>query len=82
MPAEINPASIRANGLTQTYSTSDVTHPALTSTDLATTAATNVAPFGFATQAQADNIATQFNLLRADLLALKKFVNALVDTME
>jgi len=64
---------------TQTYATASHTHAAITSAALATTAATNVVPYGFATQAQADNIATQFNLLRTDLDNLKQLVNAAID---
>lgn len=68
--------------LTQTYSTADRTHPNMTSANLATTAATNTSPYGFADAAQADDIAVQFNALRADVIALKKLVNALIDDLQ
>jgi hypothetical protein len=73
---------VRATALTQTYSTAERTLANNTSSDMATTAATNVAPFGFSTQAQADAIATKFNLLRTDLDDLKQFVNAAVDDLQ
>ena len=53
----------------QTYSTAAREMPNDTATDLVTTASTNVAPYGFASQAQADGIAAEFNRLRGDLLA-------------
>lgn len=72
----------RASAYTQTYATADKTHAALTSADLVTTAVTQTTPFGFAGAAQGDNIATQFNLLRADLLDLKQLVNSLIDDLQ
>lgn len=72
-------AVARPSAYTQTYSTADKTHANFTSADLATTAATQTTPWGFASQAQAENIATQFNLLRADVADLKQLVNALID---
>ncbi len=67
---------------TQTYSTADRTHANATSADLATTAATQTTPFGFASGAQADAIATQFNALRVDVLDLKQLVNSLIDDLQ
>lgn len=72
----------RASAYTQTYSTADKTHAAFTSADLATTAATNAAPWGFASQAQAENIATQFNLLRADVADAKQLINSVIDDLQ
>jgi hypothetical protein len=69
----------RPTAYTQTYSTADKTHAADGSSDLATTAATQTTPWGFATQAQADNIATQVNLLRATVTDLKQLVNSIID---
>lgn len=75
-------AAVRPTAITQTYSTADKTHANFTSADLATTAATQTTPWGFATQAQADNIATQFNLLRADLADAKQLLNSLIDDLQ
>jgi hypothetical protein len=73
---------VQAAALTQTYSTANRTHPNATQTAVATTAATNVAPYGYSTQAQADDIVTQLNAARNDILDLKKFVNSLTDDMQ
>lgn len=72
-------AVARPTAYTQTYSTASRTHSNFTSADLATTAATQTLPWGFASQAQADAIATQFNALRADVANLKQLVNSLID---
>lgn len=77
----VTPAS-RASAYTQTYSTADKTHANFTSADLATTAATQTTPWGFASQAQADNIATQFNLLRADVADAKALINSVIDDLQ
>lgn len=66
---------------TQTYSTAARTVPAATAAGVVTTAATNVAPYGF-TQAQADALVAAVNADQADLLALKKVVNALIDDLQ
>jgi hypothetical protein len=63
----------------KTYSTASRTIPNATFTNLATTASTNVAPYGFTTAAQADAIATKVNQLAADVIALKKIIVSLVD---
>jgi len=70
-------AVARASAYTQTYSTASHTHPALTATTVATTAATLVA-YGY-TQAQADAIPVAINALLSDLTDLKKLVNAIID---
>lgn len=61
------------------YSVASRTIPVATFTNLATTAATNVSPYGFATQAQADAIATKVNQLGNDVLILKQLIVSLVD---
>lgn len=73
---------ILPSAYTQTYATADKTHANFTSANLATTAATNIAPWGFDNQAQAEDIATQFNLLRADVADLKQLVNSVIDDMQ
>jgi hypothetical protein len=70
---------VQAAAYTKTYSTASRTIPNATFTNLATTAATNVAPYGFTTQAQADAIATQVNALAADVLILKQLIVSLVN---
>jgi GTPase involved in cell partitioning and DNA repair len=63
----------------KTYSTASRTVPNSTFTNLVTTAATNVAPYGFTTQAQADAIATKVNALQADVLILKQLIVSLIN---
>lgn len=67
---------------TQTFATADATHAAFTSADLATTAATQTSPWGFASQAQAEAIATQFNALRVDVDDLKRLANSIIDDLQ
>jgi hypothetical protein len=69
----------QAAAYTKTYSTASRTIPVATFTNLVTTAATNVAPYGFTTQAQADAIATKTNALAADVLILKQLIVSLVN---
>jgi hypothetical protein len=69
----------QAAAYTQTYTTAARTVPNATFTNLATTAAVNVSPWGFATQAQADAIATKVNALGADVLLLKQLINSLIN---
>ena len=64
---------------TKTYSVASRVIPNATFTNLATTAATNVVPWGFASQAQADAVATKVNQLGADVLILKQLIVSLVD---
>ena len=66
---------------TQTYSIGAATVPTATAVAVATTAATNVIPYGFA-QAQADAIVTAVNALVADVLANRKLLNALIDDLQ
>lgn len=70
---------VQAAAYTKTYSTASRTIPNATFTNLATTAATNVVPWGFGSQAQADAIATQVNALAADVLILKQLIVSLVN---
>lgn len=72
----------RPSAYTQTYSVADKTHAADGSSNLATTATTQTTPWGFASQAQGGNIATQFNLLRATVLDLKQLVNSVIDDLQ
>jgi len=69
----------QAAAYTKTYSTASRTIPNATFTNLVTTAATNVTPYGFTTQAQADAIATKVNALAADVLILKQLIVSLVN---
>lgn len=71
-----------AGTYTQTFSTADKTHAADGSADLATTAATQTSPWGFATQAQAEAIATQVNALRATVADLKQLANSVIDDLQ
>jgi hypothetical protein len=69
----------QAAAYTKTYSTASRIVPVATFTDLVTTAATNVTPYGFTTAAQANAIATKVNALAADVLILKQLIVSLVD---
>jgi hypothetical protein len=69
----------QAAAYTKTYATASRVIPNATFTNLVTTAATNVAPYGFTTQAQADAIATKVNALAADVLILKQLIVSLVN---
>lgn len=71
----------RLTGYTLTYSTTDKTSANLTATAVATTGATAVTPFGYTTSAQANDIVTQINNLRNDLIDLKQLVTAIVDDL-
>lgn len=78
-----NPVMLATAGtLTQTYSTADATHVAATQTAVATTGATNVTPFGFTTSAQANDIVTQLNNARTDILEVKQFCNSIADIVQ
>lgn len=66
----------------QTFATADATHAAQTAVAVANTAATNVAPFGYSTAAQADAIRTNLNALRNDHLDLAAFVNTIADALQ
>lgn len=67
---------------TQTYSTAAKTVPAATFVAPVTTSATNSSPYGYATAAQADAIVTGAIANAADILALKKVVNSLIDDLQ
>ena len=66
---------------TQTYSTSATTVPDATVEAVATTGATSSSPFGFA-EAQANAIPTAINALAADVLALRKVINGIIDELQ
>ena len=67
---------------TQTYATAAKTVPAATVAAAVTTpATTGGSTYGF-TQAQADAIPVAINANAADILALKKVVNALIDDLQ
>jgi hypothetical protein len=72
---------IQAGPFTKTYSVASRTVPNATFAALATTAATNVTPYGFTTAAQANAIATQVNALAADVLILKQLIVALINDL-
>lgn len=67
--------------ITQTFATADPTLAAQTAAAVAATAATNVAPYGYA-QAQADAIVANLNALRVDHLDLASVVNSVVDALQ
>ena len=67
---------------TQTYATADTTVPAATVAAVATTGATTSTPYGYAGAAQADAIPVAINALTADVLALRKVINSLIDDLQ
>lgn len=72
----------RLDAYTQTYSTAGRTVAAVAATAVATTAATQTTPFGFSTGAQADDIITQLNALRLDMIEVKKNLNSVIDDLQ
>lgn len=72
----------QASAYTQTYSTATKTHNNISSSAVTTTAATNITPYGYTTQAQADAIVTAINAVRTDLTNLKGLVNSIIDDLQ
>ena len=72
----------RPSAITQTYSTADKTHAAPGQTAVATTAATSTTPFGYTGAAQADDIVTQVNNARTDILDIKQLLNSVIDDLQ
>lgn len=70
---------VRPSAYTQTYSTATKTHNNPTATSISTTAATNIAPWGYSTQAQADAIVAAINALITDVANVKQVLNAVID---
>lgn len=75
-------ASLATGVITQTFATADATHAARTSAATAVTAATDVTPFGYTTQAQADAIVTNLNAVRADLADTAALLNFVIDGLQ
>jgi hypothetical protein len=73
---------VRRSAYTQTFSTASRTVSNPTFSNVSTTAATNVAPWGFSTQAQADALATKVNQLAADVVILRQLINSLIDDQQ
>lgn len=73
---------VRPSAYTQTYSTASKTVANNTAVSVDTTAATNIAPYGYTTQAQADAIITAINALLVDMTEVKKNVNAIIDDQQ
>lgn len=78
----IVPTGTAGAAYTQTYATADRTHADVTSSAVATTAATQTSPYGYASAAQADAIPVAINAVEADLLDLKQLVNAVIDDLQ
>lgn len=72
---------VRPSALTQTYSTSNPTHAAVTQL-AAPAGGTGVAAGGWSTAANRDLAITAINAARTDIANLKNFVNALVDQLQ
>lgn len=70
---------VQQGAYTQTYSTADKTHAAMTSADIGAFAG---GATGFNAAAERDNIRTQFNALRADVIDCKNLVNSVIDDLQ
>jgi hypothetical protein len=66
---------------TQTYATASTTHPAMTSADMPA-GGTGIAAGGWSSAADRDTAIADFAELRADVIALKQLVNALIDNQQ
>ena len=73
---------VQPTAYTQTFATADKTHAARTSSAVATDAATQATPYGYATQAQADAIITAINAVRADLADTAQLLNSVIDDLQ
>jgi len=69
----------RASAYTQTYATADKTHANPTSADIGAFTGGSV---GFLDAAERDNVRTQYNALRADVLDVKQLVNSVIDDLQ
>lgn len=67
---------------TQTYATVTRTHSNPVASSVATTSATNVTPWGYSTQAQADNIRAAVNNLITDVANVKQVLNQVIDDLQ
>lgn len=76
----VTPA-VRPGALTQTYSTTNTTHLALTSL-AAPAGGTGTSAGGYNTAANRDLMITAQNAIRTDLTNLKNFVNSIVDQLQ
>jgi hypothetical protein len=72
----------RVAAFTQTYATADRTHANPTATSVVTTAVTQTTPFGYASGAQGDAVATTINAIIVDLADLKQLVNSVIDDLQ
>ena len=75
-------ANAAAVVITKTYDTPADVIPAATAAAVPTTASTTTTPYGYTTQAQADDIPVAINALEADVLALRKMVVTLTQSLE
>lgn len=67
---------------TQTYPTASRVHANPVAGKPAAAAATNVAPFGFTTAAQADALVSAVSALVDDLANVKQVLNAVIDDLQ
>jgi len=66
----------------QTYATAATEVTAATAATVATTGSTTSTPYGYTTSTQADAIVTTLNALVADVLQLRKVLNAVIDDLQ
>ena len=72
---------VQPSAYTQTYSTADKTHAAMTSADMPA-GGTGAAAGGWDTAANRDIAIADFAELRVDVIDLKQFVNSIVDDLQ
>lgn len=72
----------RPSAYTQTYATASRIHAARAAAAVATTAATNVTPWGYSTQAQADAIRAELNDVIIDQQNTAQVLNQLLDDLQ
>lgn len=70
---------VQPSAYTQTYSTADKTHATLTSASIG---AFTGGVVGFLDAAERDNVRTQVNNIRGDILDVKQLVNSIIDDLQ
>lgn len=73
---------VRPSAYTQTYSTATRTHDTPVAAQPASTAATNVTPFGYTTATQANAIKEACRDLVTDMANVKQVLNQVIDDLQ
>lgn len=75
-------AVVRQSAYTQTYATADKTHSNPTGTSVVTTGVTQTTPWGYASEAQGNAVATTINAIIVDVADVKALVNSVIDDLQ